>query len=329
MEKKYWVLGHCLAFEFFGGTPVIVVPDNLKTGVTKPNYYDPDINPTYADMARHYGVIILPTRVRKPSDKAKVENAVLHGERSILAALRDYTFFGHDEANAAVSEELEKLNNRPFQKLHGSRTSWFLEVDKPALRPLPDRRYEFRQWKRATVHMDYHVEFDKSLYSVPYQLVGKSLEILATQTLVEVYHQGMLVATHKRCGRHQRHSTLKEHMPSSHRHYAGRSPESVAAWAGKLGEHAEEWANGLFERCQHPEQGYRTVLGVIRLAKKYSPERVNRACKRAIAFGAYTYRSIKSILEKGLDSVPVDPPSPRHAPLILPTTDQGCLDSFR
>ena len=133
MEKKYWILGHCLAFEFFGGTPVIVVPDNLKTGVTKPNYYDPDINPTYADMARHYGVIILPTRVRKPNDKAKVENAVLHAERSILAVLRDYTFFGHDEANAAVSEELEKLNNRPFQKLHGLRTSWFLEIDKPAL----------------------------------------------------------------------------------------------------------------------------------------------------------------------------------------------------
>jgi len=200
MEQKYWILGHCLAFEFFGGTPVIVVPDNLKTGVTKPNYYDPDINPTYADMARHYGAIILPTRVSKPNDKAKVENAVLHAERNILAVLRDYTFFGHDEANAAVSEELEKLNNRPFQKLHGSRTSWFLEIDKPALRPLPDRRYELRQWKRATVHMDYHVEFDKSLYSVPYQLVGKSLEILATQTLVEIYHQGMLVATHKRCG---------------------------------------------------------------------------------------------------------------------------------
>lgn len=308
MELNYWILGHCLAFEFFGGIPVIVVPDNLKTGVTKANYYDPEINPTYADMARHYGVVVLPTRVRKPNDKAKVENAVLHVERNILAALRDYTFFSLDEANAAVLKELEALNNRPFQKLHGSRTSWFLEIDKPALKPLPEKRYEMRQWKKATVHMDYHVEFEKSLYSVPYKLVGKSVEILATQTIVEIYHQGMLVARHKRCGPYQRFSTIKEHMPSSHQKYAYRSPEDMAARAGKLGKHAEEWAHGLFERCEHPEQGYRAVLGLIQLAKKYSAKRVNNACKRAITYGAYSYRSIKSILEKGLDRVPVDHP---------------------
>lgn len=160
-------------------------------------------------MARHYGVIILPTRIRKPNDKAKVENAVLQVERNIIAALRDYQFFNVAEANAAVLKELEALNNRSFQKIDGSRNSWFLEVDKPALRPLPEMRYEMRQWKKATVYMDYHVEFDKRMYSVPYKLVGKSVEILATQTLVEIYHQGMLVARHKRCGPHQRYSTLQ------------------------------------------------------------------------------------------------------------------------
>lgn len=309
MELKYWILGHCLAFEFFGGVPLVVVPDNLKTGVTRANYYDPDINPTYADMARHYGVIILPTRVRKPNDKPKVENTVLHIERSILAALRDYQFFSIDEGNAAVSQELEKLNGRPFQKLDGSRKSWFLEIDKPALRPLPENRYEMRQWKKATVHMDYHVEFEKSLYSVPYQLVGKSVEILATQTLVEIYHHGMLVARHKRCSPYERYSTNKEHMPASHQAYASRSPETMAALAGKLGEYAQEWAKGLFEQCEHPEQGYRAVLGVIQLAKTYSAERVNNACKRAISCGAFSYRSIKSILEKGLDRISADHPS--------------------
>jgi len=166
-----------------------------------------------------------------------------------------------------------------------------------------------RQWKKATVHMDYHVEFEKSLYSVPYQLVGKSVEILATQTLVEIYHHGMLVARHKRCSPYERYSTNKEHRPASHQAYASRSPETMAALAGKLGEYSQEWAKGLFEQCEHPEQGYRAVLGVIQLAKTYSAERVNNACKRAISCGAFSYRSIKSILEKGLDRISADHPS--------------------
>lgn len=148
MDLRNWIQAHCVAFEFFGGIPAIVVPDNLKTGVTKPNYYDPDINPTYADMARHYGVVVLPARIRKPNDKAKVESAVLHVERKILAALRDHTFFSIEEANEAIAEKLEGMNNEPFQKLEGSRTSWFLELEKPALKPLPPKRYEFRQWKK-------------------------------------------------------------------------------------------------------------------------------------------------------------------------------------
>jgi transposase len=306
MELRNWIQAHCLAFEFFGGTPVIVVPDNLKTGITKPNYYDPDLNPTYADMARHYDVIVLPARVRKPNDKAKVESAVLHVERRILAALRDYTFFSVDEANDAIAEKLQEVNNEPFQKLDGSRTTWFLELDKPALSSLPEKRYEFRQWKKATVHMDYHVEFEKRFYSVPYKLVGKSVEVLATQTMVEIFYQGIPVAAHKRCGKFERFSTKSEHMPPSHQKYASRSPETMEAWAGQIGEHVQEWAHNLFERCRHPEQGYRAVLGVIRLSNKYTSERVNNACKRAIIYGAYSYRSVKSILEKGLDSVSPD-----------------------
>ena len=306
MDLKNWIQAHCVAFEFFGGIPAIVVPDNLKTGVTKPNYYDPDINPTYADMARHYGVVVLPARIRKPNDKAKVESAVLHVERKILAALRDHTFFSIEEANEAIAEKLEGMNNEPFQKLEGSRTSWFLELEKPALKPLPPKRYEFRQWKKATVHMDYHVEFEKHLYSVPFKLVGKSVEILATQTMVEVFYQGMLVATHKRLGKLERYSTKTEHMPASHQKYASRSPETMEAWAGKIGDHVQEWAHHLFERCQHPEQGYRAVLGVIQLSSKYTAERVDNACKRAISYSAYSYRSVKSILEKGLDNLSLD-----------------------
>lgn len=308
MDLKNWIQAHCVAFEFFGGIPAIVVPDNLKTGVTKPNYYDPDINPTYADMARHYGVVVLPARIRKPNDKAKVESAVLHVERKILAALRDHTFFSIEEANEAIAEKLEGMNNEPFQKLEGLRTSWFLELEKPALKPLPPKRYEFRQWKKATVHMDYHVEFEKHLYSVPFKLVGKSVEILATQTMVEVFYQGMLVATHKRLGKLERYSTKTEHMPASHQKYASRSPETMEAWAGKIGDHVQEWAHHLFERCQHPEQGYRSVLGVIQLSSKYTAERVDNACKRAISYGAYSYRSVKSILEKGLDNLSLDHP---------------------
>ena len=314
MELRDWIQAHCLAFEFFGGVPLIVVPDNLKTGVKKAVYYDPDLNPTYADMARHYGVVVLPTRVRRPNDKSKVEHGVLHVERSILAALRDYTFFSVDEANDAVSEKLEELNNKPFQKLDGSRTSWFLELDKPALRPLPKQRYEFRQWKKAAVHIDYHVEFEKALYSVPYKLVGKSVEILSTQTMVEIFYQGMLVATHKRCTKYERYSTKSEHMPPAHQKYASRSPESMEAWAGTVGDHVQKWAHGLFKRCVHPEQGYRAVLGVIQLAKRYSSERVNNACRRAVLCGAYSYRSVKSILEKGLDSIALDTPTQAALP---------------
>jgi len=303
MVLPNWISAHCLAFEFLGGTTAIVVPDNLKTGVTKSNYYDPDLNPTYADLARHYGVVVLPTRVRRPNDKAKVEQGVLHAERWILAALRHYKFFSVDEANQATAEKLEILNTKPFQKLDGSRTSWFLEIDKPALKPLPKTRYEFRQWKRTTVHMDYHVEFDKRFYSVPYKLVGKTVEILATQNMIAIYYKGERVATHRLLNGPKQHSTDLQHMPASHRAYATRNPEEMAIEASKIGPHAKSWVHSVFETCLHPEQGYRMVAGMLSLLKTYQPEQVDKACQRAIKYEAFSYRSLKSILDKGLEGL--------------------------
>ena len=295
-----WTGSHVRAFEFFGGVPEIVVPDNLKSGVTKPCRYDPDINQSYADLARHYGIAVIPARVRKPKDKAKAEGGVLVVERWIMAALRNRTFFSLAEANAAIKELLSKLNDRPFKKLSGCRRSQFEELDKPVLKPLPATAYEYAWWKQVRVGIDYHVEIDGHYYSVPYQLIKQQLDARITRSTVECFYKGKRVATHIRTdGRG--HSTIPKHMPKAHQSYAQWTPERIIRWSRSIGEQTATVANIIISRRHHPQQGFRACLGLMSMGKKYSNDRLEAACNRAIVTNCVNYKSIQSILKTGLD----------------------------
>ena len=308
-----WIGSHVRALEFFGGVNAIVVPDNTKSAVTSPHRYEPDVNKTYCDWARHYGCAVLPARALKPRDKAKVEAAVQGVERQIMAPLRKRTFFGLDELNRALREGLDAYNRRPFQKLEGSRCSLFEALDRPALKPLPQTRYELAQWKAATVHIDYHVEVDKHRYSVPSQLVQKKVEVRSTQSTVEVLYSGKRVASHRRSPDPGRFTTVTEHMPKAHQEYAEWTPERLVRWASKTGGHTEELIEKILTARAHPQQGFRTCLGILRLGKHYTPERLEAACRRALAINSLSYKSIESILKHGLDQKPLldaQPPLP-------------------
>jgi len=311
-----WIGSHVRAFSFFGGVPEIVVPDNLRSAVSKSCRYEPELNPTYQDMAAHYEVAVVPARVRKPKDKAKVEVAVQIVERWILAALRNRTFFSLAELNAAIRELLDKLNNRPFKKLPGCRASRFLELDKPALRPLPASAYQFAQWKKARVNIDYHVELLGHYYSVPYQLVGRELDLRYTESIVECFHKAKRVASHVRSVVKGRHTTVSDHMPKGHRSYAEWTPERLIRWAGETGEATAELIAAILSRHSHPQHGFRSALGVLALTKRFDKERIEAACKRALAIGGTSSRSVKSILETGLDRKPL----PEQTALSLTVT---------
>lgn len=311
-----WTGSHMRAFEYFGGVPEIVVPDNLKAGVSKACRYEPDINTTYHEMAVHYGVAVIPARVRKPKDKAKVEAGVQVVERWIVAALRNREFFSLRELNEAISELLERLNRRPFKKLEGSRLSWFENLDKSHLNPLPQSRYECAEWKKARVNIDYHVELNGHYYSVPYQLVRQEVELRSTSTTVEILHRGRRIASHRRDNRQGRHTTCKEHMPKSHQEYLEWSPSRIIKWAGSIGEATAHVVETVMNNRKYPVQGYRPSLGIIRLGKRYGNDRLEAACTRARAIRGYSYRSIRSILEKGLDRQPVPGETKRMKPVV-------------
>ena len=296
-----WIETHVRAFHFIGGVPEILVPDNLKSGVTKPCYYEPDINPTYYELARHFGAVIIPARVRKPKDKAKVESAVLVAERWILAALRNHTFFSIAELNRAIAEKLEELNNRKFQKIDGSRWSLYESIDRPALKPLPASAYEYAEWKKARVNIDYHIEIDRHYYSLPYQLVKEQVEVRLTAGTVEAFFKNRRVAGHPRSYIKGAYTTLAEHMPKSHQKYLEWTPSRIMEWAGKNGPNTRKLVEAIMEKRKHPTQGFRSCLGIIRLNKQYSPERVEAACGRALILKAYGYKSVESILKNKLD----------------------------
>ena len=296
-----WIGSHVRAFSFYGGVPEAVVPDNLKSGVNKPCRYEPDINPTYNDLARHYKTVILPARVRKPRDKAKAEAGVLLVERWILAKLRKHTFFSLDELNQEIKRLLRELNNKPFQKLPGSRKSRFEEIDKPALKALPAVPYELAYWKKAMVHIDYHVEVEKHYYSVPYSLVKKKLDVRYTASTVECFYRNKRVASHLRDNRLGRHSTIKEHMPVSHQKYLEWTPDRFKRWAAKIGPQTLTLTETLLVKRGHPQQAYRSLLGILKLGKSYGDGRLEAACERALHINALSYRSIESILKNGLD----------------------------
>ena len=310
-QLEHWVAAHANAFEFYGGVPEIVVSDNLRSAVTKSHRYEPDLNATYQEMATHYGTVIIPARPYRPRDKAKVEAGVQLAERWIIAVLRHRRFTSLAELNEVIAALVTRLNDKPFKKLAGSRASLFVELDQPALRPLPAQRYEFATWRRAKVNIDYHVEVERHYYSVPYQLAGQVVEVRLTNSVVEVFFKNQRVASHLRSYLKGRHVTEPAHMPDSHRRYLEWTPGRIVNWAQKNGPSTALFVEGLMASRPHPEQGFRSALGVMRLAKKYSPERLEAACERALTLKSFSYKSIESMLSHGLDQRPLRATSPR------------------
>ena len=305
MDLFPWNQGHVHAFEYFGGSTEIIVPDNTKTAVKKPCYYEPEIHPSFLEMARYYGAAIIPARVRKPKDKSPVEKEVQDVERWIIAKLRNRNFFSLYEFKQAVKELLEEANNRPFQKREGSRRSLFETIEKAHLKPLPLEPYEFAVWNHAKVNIDYHVEFEKNYYSVPYQLVKQEIMVRATANTVEIFHKNKRIASHVRQnGKKYCYSTLPDHMPQSHRQFSQWSPERIINWSKTVGLYTAHLVQAIMERKVHPEQAFRACMGIIRLTKSYPKQRVENAAKRALAYGAISYQSVLSILQKNLDLEP-------------------------
>jgi len=313
-----WTGAHVRAFAFIGGVPEIVVPDNLKAGVKHPCRYEPDLNPTYHDLAQHYGIAIIPARPYKAKDKAKVEVGVQVVERWILARLRNRTFFTLPDLNQAIRELLDELNQRPMKHLGRSRRELFETLDQPALKPLPEQPYEFAIWKRARVNIDYHVEFERHYYSVPHTLVHKEVYLRAAQNTVEVFFNNRRVASHRRTDTPGQHTTLSEHMPPAHQHYQEWSPERFTRWAQTIGPHTTQLVQALLASRQHPQQAYRSCLGLLSLATRYGAERLEAACRRALPAGIHSYKGVKNILDAKLDQVAPEEPTP-----VAPTAHEN------
>lgn len=309
-DLRDWIGSHIRAFEFFGGVAQIIVPDNLKTGVTKPCYYEPDLNPTYREMGAHYDVAIIPARPYRPRDKAKVEAGVQVVQRWIVAALRKRKFFSLAEVNQAVGELLTRLNQRRFRKLEGNRATLFAQLDRPALKPLPAARYEFGQWKTCRVNIDYHIEVERHFYSVPHALVHLEVEVRLTAETVEILHRGLRVASHVRSQEVARATTVVEHMPKAHQKHVGQTPSRLIEEAQLTGPYTGQLVEAILAAKRHPEMGYRSGLGILRLAKAYPAERMEAAAQRALMARAYNFRSMDSILKNQLDRLPLPGPPP-------------------
>jgi transposase len=302
-----WIQSHVRAFEFLGGVTQLIVPDQLRSGVSRPCRYEPQVQRTYEELACHYGTAVLPARPAKAKDKAKVEVAVQIVQRWILACLRNETFFTLDALNERIGELLERLNNRPMKDYGGaSRRELFEKIDAPALRAMPSSRFVYAEWKKAKVNIDYHVEVHKHYYSVPYALARESVEARITAMTVEIFHNGHRVASHRRNDRPGLHTTDRDHMPKSHQKHLEWTPSRLLNWAGKIGPRTRELTDAILRSRPHPEMGYRSVLGLLRLAKRYDEARLEMACARALTVGARSYRHVASILKNGLDRVPVD-----------------------
>lgn len=313
-----WVGSHIRAFEFLGGVPEIVVPDNLKSGVTRTCRYEPGVNLTYEEMAQHYGVAVVPARPRKPRDKAKVEVGVQVVERWILAALRKQTFFSLGTVNHAIAELLAKLNDRPFRKREGTRRTLFESLDRPALRALPAERYQYGEWKTARVNIDYHVEVDHHWYSVPYRLTQQEVETRATASTIEVFHKGIRVASHARSYTPHKHTTVHAHRPRAHQRHLEWTPLRIVEWSATIGTATAQVVARILASNRHPEQGFRSCLGILRLGSKYPHTRVEAAAKRALLLNVCSYQSLKSILERGLDTQDPQPPHNPQPPIDHP-----------
>lgn len=304
----HWIGGHVRALAFLGGVPEVLVPDNLKAGVKSPHRYEPDINPTYQEFARHYGVAVVPARARKPKDKAKVEVGVQVVERWILARLRDRIFFSLAELNQAIGELLQELNERPMRHLEKSRQVLFAELDQPALASLPRKPFEFATWTKARVDMDYHVAFEKHHYSVPHTLIGKEVEVRATEKTIEIFYRRERQASHCRVNAPGRYSTQRDHMPPAHRAVDGWSPDQFQRQAEEIGPQTSKLIARVLDGQRHPQQAYRTCSGILGLGKRYGPTRLEAACRRALAAGIHSFKGILNILQHRLDQLEVEQP---------------------
>jgi transposase len=307
-----WIGAHIRCFEFLGGVPRDVVPDQLKTGVTGACRYEPKIQRTYEELARHYETTVLPARPARPRDKAKVERAVQVVQRWILARLRHRTFFSLDELNAAIAELVDELNDRMMKTYKATRRELFERLDRPALRPLPAERFVLGEWSTARANIDYHVDVDGHYYSVPHALRGETFDVRTTTTTVEIYLRGDRIDSYPRSYQRGRHTTRSEHMPRAHREHAEWSPSRLIRWAATIGTETAKLVETILSERRHPEQGYRSCLGILRLSKKYGPARLEAACARAVVVHARSYRHVDSILRNGLDRVA--PPTTPAAP---------------
>ncbi len=318
-KLESWIAAHCHAYASFGGVARVTVPDNPKTAVQRPCRYEPLLHRTYQEMAHHYGTVIIPARIKKPRDKAKAEAGVQIAERQILAVLRDHRFFSVGALNEAIRPLLAKLNAQPFQKLEGSRDEWFERHERSQLLPLPTIPFELATWSSAGVNIDYHTVVENHYYSVPHTLIHERVDVRLTATTVELFHQGRRVAVHPRSHLRGRHSTLDEHRPKAHQRYLEWTPGRIVQWAHSIGPDCARLVERILAERPHPEQGYRSCLGVIRLAKGVGNARLEAACRRALHHGTCSYRSVQSILQNHLDQQPVEPelplPSPAHANL--------------
>jgi len=310
-----WIGCHVNAFAYFGGVAQQVVCDNLKAGVTATCRYEPGINRTYQDMAAHYGTAVLPARVRKPRDKAKVEVAVQVVQRWILARLRHRRFHSLAELNGAIRELAEDLNARPMRHLGTSRRALFERLERDALLPLPAEAYAYAEWRRCRAGLDYHVEVHGHFYSVPYRLMREVIEARITDQTVELFHRGQRVASHVRSPRPHRHTTIPEHMPSAHRRHAEWTPTRLLREAEAIGPATTALVERILIAKPHPEQGFRACLGILRLVRGYGAERVEAACQRGLDIGARSYGSITSILRNGLDRAYRPEPVPDAPPV--------------
>ncbi len=311
-----WVMSHVRALEYVGGVPAAIVPDQLKSGVTRPGRYEPSIQRSYDELAHHYGTVIFPARPHSPKDKAKVEAGVLVAQRWILARLRHHTFFSLDEMNERIAELLEDLNARTMRRYQASRRDLFDKLERSALKPLPAARFSYGEWKKARVHIDYHVVYDDHFYSAPYQLVGEEVWIRATGLTIEIFHNTQRVGSHVRSYNRGRHTTSDEHRSVLHQKHARWTPERIVRWAQSIGANTALLIEKILTERKHPEHGYRSCLGIIRLEKKYGRERLDAACARALAVGGRSYTHVEAILRNGLDRV------------VLPSPDEPAMTSI-
>jgi transposase len=296
-----WIGAHVRMFRFYGAAPRLLVPDNLKCGINKASFYDPEVNRSYAAMAAHYRVGILPARPKRPRDKAAVEAGVRFAQSYILGRLRNVTFFSLAECNVAIAAAVERMNSREMRRLGMSRRQLFETVERPLMQALPLDDYEYAEWHLARVGIDYHVEVQGFFYSVPHALIREQVDTRATARTIEVFHRGKRVAAHARRYGGPRHGTQPEHMPSAHRRYAEWTPQRFQRQARDIGPNTEALIMAVMARRPHPEQGFRTCVGVLRLVRGLDAARVERVSLRAIEVGALSYASVASILKHRLD----------------------------